>query len=483
MKFNLQQIVSLCKRRGFIFAWSDIYWWFSNSYTYWPYWVELKNNIKSLWWKTFIQKPKDMVWIDWGILLHPATWKASGHVDSFSDALIDCKSCKTRHRADHLIEEQTWIDSEWFTPEQMTEIISKHKVKCPKCWDVKLTEARNFNLMFSVELSKTWEDSRTYLRPETAQAIFLEYRNILTSHKVKLPFGIWQIGKAFRNEITPGNFTFRLLEFEQMEIEYFITPPPGYEENKEAYMKHWITANDWKEDDKHHILSIFWIWLDRMKSWCDLIWLSPENVKEKEHAPEKLSHYSKKTVDLVYNFPFWFNELYGLAYRTDFDLASHEKHSWEKLKFRDALTNKEHLAHVIEPTFWLDRTVLAILCEAYDEIEEWFWKRVVMRFKPNIAPIKVAVLPLSKKLSESAVQIYNMLSDKFTCEFDDTWSIWRRYARQDEVWTPFCVTIDFDSIEWPLKDTVTLRFRDTQDQIRLRAEDLLNFINKGLDEC
>ena len=461
-KLTMEKLVSLCKRRGFIFSGSDIYWWFSNSYTYGPYWSELKNNVKKLWWKTFVHERLDMTGIDWPILLHPKTWEASGHTSNFNDALVDCKDCKARIRADHLIEDQKWLDPEWLPCMEMTKIIEENKLTCPKCWSANLTDVRNFNLMFETQLSKTWESSSAYLRPETAQAIFTEFKNIIDSQKVKLPFWVAQIWKAFRNEITPGNFTFRLLEFEQMEIEYF------------------IEESTWE--------NLFEKWLEDMKSWCSLIWLSNDNLKDKEHADEKLSHYSKRTIDIEYNFPFWFKELYGLAYRTDFDLSQHEKHSWKELKYRDPITNEKFVPHVIEPTFWLDRTILALLCESYDEVEDdKAWTRVVMRFKPQIAPIKLAILPLQKKLREKSMEIFKNFSKYFYCDHDEVWSIWKRYARQDEIWTPYCVTIDFDTTwSWEncdksLLNTVTVRDRDSQKQERIKIEDLRNYIDERIN--
>lgn len=457
---TMEKLVALCKRRGFIFPWSEIYWGFWNSYTYWPYGSALKKNIKDLWWKTFIEKKEDIVWIDWSILLHPKTWEASGHIWGFSDAMLDCKECKARLRADHLIEDQTkWLDPEWLPVEELTKIIEENSLKCPKCWKKNFTNVRNFNLMFETQLSKTWEESKAYLRPETAQAIFLEFKNILDSTRLKMPFWVGQIWKAFRNEITPWNFIFRLLEFEQMEIEYFIK-----EENWE------------KEFEK---------WQKEMKNWCELIWLKKENLKDKEHAKEKLSHYSKRTIDIEYNFPFWgFKELYWLAYRTDFDLKQHEKHSWKELKYRDPITNEKFTPHTIEPTFGLDRTILAVLCDAYSEVsDEKTWTRIILNLDTKIAPVKLAILPLNKKLWEFAKNIFKDLSWEFVCEYDETWTIWKRYARQDEIWTPFCATIDFDTtwtwndVNPELKNTITIRNIKDWKQERIKIEDLKNWIN------
>lgn len=487
-KLTMEKLISLCKRRGFIFAWSEIYWWFSNSYTYWPYWAELKNNIKNLWWKFFVHSRRDMTWIDWPILLHPRTWEASGHTSNFNDAQVDCKDCKARIRADHMIEEQKWIDPEWLPVDEMTKIIKENKLVCPKCWSKNLTDVRTFNLMFQTELSKTWDNTKAYMRPETAQAIFTEFKNILDSQRVKLPFWVAQIGKAFRNEITPWNFTFRLLEFEQMEIEYFIRPPKWFDSNRKKYMDKQVLFTEWEKWDYDHINDPFTKWQEDMKTWCDMIWLSKENLSDKEHAQEKLSHYSKKTVDIQYNFPFGWSELYWLAYRTDFDLSQHEKFSGQELQYRDPETNEKFTPHVIEPTFWLDRTILAVLCDAYSEVEDpKTWVRVVLKLDPKIAPVKVAILPLhAKKQWEYAEKIYKELCMEFKCEYDDWWSIGKRYARQDEIGTPFCITVDFDTTwEWDninpeFKDTVTIRYRDSGEQERVKVSELKEWIKSKL---
>lgn len=485
---TIEKLVSLCKRRWFIFAWSEIYWWFANSYTYWPYWAELKNNIKALWWKFFVHSRRDMTWIDWPILLHPRTWEASGHTSSFNDAQVDCKDCNARIRADHLIEEQKGIDSEWLPVDEMTKIIKDNNLICPKCWSKNLTDVRTFNLMFQTELSKTWDNNKAYMRPETAQAIFTEFKNIIDSQRVKLPFWVAQIGKAFRNEITPWNFTFRLLEFEQMEIEYFISPPPNFIEKRDEFMKKWSKLDDWHDEDVSHILDLFLDWQKDMKTWCHMIWLTKDNLRDKEHLPEKLSHYSKKTTDIEYHYPFWWSELYWLAYRTDFDLSQHEKHSGQELKYRNSETNEKFTPHVIEPTFWLDRTILAVLCDAYTEVEDpKTWTRIILKLDPKIAPVKVAILPLhAKKQWDYAGKIFKNLCMDFYCEYDDWWSIWKRYARQDEIGTPFCVTVDFDCVwEWEninpeFKDMVTVRFRDTWEQERVKVWELKWWIMERL---
>ncbi|NGX35242.1 MAG: Glycine--tRNA ligase [Candidatus Anoxychlamydiales bacterium] len=444
----LKPIVSLCKRRGFVYPGSEIYGGFANTYSYGPYGVELKKNIKDLWWKFFVQSRADMVGIDGPILLHPSTWKASGHIEGFNDALVDCKECKARYRVDKLIEDQTGSDVEGLDLKELSKILTQKDISCPKCNKKNFTEARHFNLMFKTEMSKTdLEHNISYLRPETAQAIFLDYKNVVDTMRVKIPFGIAQIGKAFRNEITPGNFIFRVIEFEQMEIEYF------------------IEENSWEE--------VFDKWLHDMKKWCSMIGLDPNKLKEAEHPKEKLSHYSKKTVDITYDFPFGTNELYGLAYRTDFDLSQHQKFSKVSQEYIDNITNKRYIPHVIEPTFGLDRTFLALLCDAYAvETLENGETRTVMRFAKDIAPVRVAIFPLMKKpeLVKIAKHVFDMLKIKFVSEYDESGAIGRRYRRQDELGTPHCITIDYQSLE---DNTVTLRERDSMKQERFKIDDLI----------
>lgn len=451
---SLKPIVALCKRRGFIYPGSDIYGGFANTYSYGPYGAELKKNIKDLWWKKFVWERKDIVGIDGPILLHPKTWEASGHVEGFNDALIDCKECKSRYRADHLIESELNIKADALDLKELTNLIKDNNVRCPKCGEKNFTEARNFNLMFQTQMSKTSAsgDGIAYLRPETAQAIFLEYKNIIDTMRVKLPFGIAQIGKAFRNEITPGNFIFRVIEFEQMEIEYFI-------EEKE-----------WKH--------LFDLWLDDMHAWCSDIGLSKDKIHLHEHDKKQLSHYSKKTVDIVYDFPFGTSELYGLAYRTDFDLSQHEKFSKVSQSYLDQESNKKFIPHVLEPTFGVDRTILALLCNAYDEetLEDGE-KRTILHLSPKIAPIKAAVFPLMKKepLQDKAKAIYDSLKSQFYIEYDDSGAIGRRYRRQDELGTPFCITVDYDTLE---NNSVTLRDRDSMEQKRINIDELSDILKK-----
>ncbi len=448
----MDKIIALCKRRGFVYPGSEIYGGFGNSYTYGPYGAELKKNIKDLWWQTFVQNREDVVGIDADIILHPKTWEASGHVGGFNDQLVDCKNCQARFRADHLVEDALGQDCEGLPDEEVTKIIKDNNLKCTKCGKTDLSDVRKFSQMFSTQMAKTGAGATAYLRPETAQAMFLEYKNILDSMRVKLPFGIAQQGKAFRNEITPGNFIFRRLEFEQMEIEYF------------------IREEQWKE--------VFEAWLGRMKDWCDTIGLKAEHVHELEHAQEKLSHYSKRTVDLEFDFPFGKKELYGLAYRTNFDLTQHQEHSGKKLEYFDDATGERFIPHVIEPTWGLDRTILAVLCEAYTEEKlEDGSERTVMKITSKLAPVKVAILPLMKKdgLSEKAHEIFKDLQSLGNCEFDKSGAIGKRYRRQDEIGTPVCVTVDYDTLE---DDTVTIRDRDTMKQERIKISELKNLVRE-----
>jgi glycyl-tRNA synthetase len=452
---SLKPIVALAKRRGFIYPGSEIYGGFANTYSFGPYGAELKKNIKDLWWNMFVRERRDMVGLDGPILLHPRAWKASGHLDGFNDAMIDCKACKGRFRCDHLIEETLHQNADGLTLPQMTHLVQTRKVKCPKCGAQDFTEARHFNLMFSTHMSKTGaEGDLAYLRPETAQAIFLDFKNIADTMRVRVPFGVGQIGKAFRNEITPGNFVFRVIEFEQMEIEYFIRP------------EQWESSFDQ--------------WLKAMHDWCRAIGLSPSRIHEKEHPKEQLSHYSKRTVDLVYDFPFGTSELYGLAYRTDFDLKRHAEFSGVNLEYTDPETREKFIPHVIEPTFGVERTVLALLCDAYDEEElEGGEKRTVLHFDPRVAPVKAAVFPLMKKepLSDKAQELFRTLQPRWPCEYDESGAIGKRYRRQDELGTPFCLTIDFETLE---NNTVTLRDRDSMKQERVPIERVASILEQKL---
>lgn len=450
----LKPIVALCKRRGFIFPGSEIYGGFANTYSYGPYGAEMKNNIKNLWWKTFVRERRNIVGIDGPILLHPTTWRASGHVEGFNDALVDCKGCKSRFRADHLIEAKLKTEVGGLSLVDLTQLIQKNNIACPKCGAKNFTEVRNFNLMFQTNMSKTsGGEDIAYLRPETAQAIFLEFKNIVDTMRVKIPFGIAQIGKAFRNEITPGNFIFRTIEFEQMEIEYF------------------IKEKDWE--------ITFEEWLKEMFSWCDKIGLKKDRVHPKEHAKEQLSHYSKRTVDIVYDFPFGTNELYGLAYRTNYDLLRHGEFSSVNEEYVDG--EERFIPHVIEPTFGVDRTILALLCDAFEEEKlEGGDIRNVLHLSPIVSPVKVAIFPLMNKdnLSDKAMKVYSMLKGIWNVEYDDGGAIGRRYRRQDEIGTPFCITIDYETLE---NDTVTLRNRDSMKQERVAISNLISILSNLLN--
>jgi len=457
-ELTMDKIVSLCKRRGFIFPACEIYGGFANAYSYGPYGVELKNNIKKLWWKKFVQDRPDIVGIDGPILLHPKLWEASGHVGGFNDAMVDCKKCKKRFRADHIVEDATGKDMEGDLA-GMSKVLAEGKIKCPNCGASDWTEARTFNMMFKTEMNGiTDEEGKSipvYLRPETAGAIFVDFKNVLDSMRVKVPFGIAQIGKAFRNEIVAGNFIFRLREFEQMEIEYFISPEAKWEPLFEQWLK-------WQEE--------FALEIGARK----------ENISRYEHPKEKLSHYSKKTIDTMYNFPFGIKELYGIAHRSDFDLTQHAKFSGQKLEYLDPETGKRYVPHVLEPTFGVDRSVLVALLAAYDEEATGEETRTVMKFPKSIAPIKAAVFPLLKnkpELVEKAKEIFDTLKTSFVCEFDDNGNIGKRYRRQDEIGTPYCVTVDFETLE---DKAVTVRDRDTMKQERVKIEELEKYLSEKL---
>ncbi|OGF20539.1 glycine--tRNA ligase [Candidatus Falkowbacteria bacterium RIFOXYB2_FULL_38_15] len=428
----MDKIVSLCKRRGFIFPGSEIYGGMANSWDYGPLGVELKNNIKQAWWKRFVQERGDMVGLDAALVMNPKVWEASGHLKNFTDPLVECKKCHNRFRADH-IEGKT----------------------CPDC-EGELTTAKQFNLMFKTFIGPAEESANVaYFRPETAQAMFVDFRQVLETSRKRIPFGIAQIGKAFRNEITPGNFIFRTREFEQMEIEYF------------------IKENDWQKS--------FEYWLAEMYEWMNYLGLSKEHIHNLEVPDGERAHYSKRTVDIEYDFPFGKSELYGLAYRTDFDLKNHSNSSGVDLVYTDPESGEKYIPHVIEPTFGVDRSVLAVLVEAYCEEEAPTTKegetetRVVLKIPKHIAPIKVAILPLSKKeeLSNVAKEIYKEVSRNFFAEYDETQSIGKRYRRQDEIGTPYCVTVDFDSLE---DKKVTVRDRDTMEQERIEIKELVNYL-------
>jgi glycyl-tRNA synthetase len=447
---TMEKIVALAKNRGFVYPGSEIYGGLANAWDYGPLGVELKNNVKKAWWKKFVQESPYNVGVDCAILMNPQVWVASGHVGGFSDPLIDCKQCKTRHRADKLIEDWNKENNinqpvDGWTNEQLIGYIKEKGVKCPDCGSTNFTDIRKFNLMFKTFQGVT-EDSKAeiYLRPETAQGIFVNFKNVQRTTRKKIPFGIGQIGKSFRNEITPGNFTFRTREFEQMELEFFCEPGKDLE---------WF--NYWKEFCMNWLLSLG---------------IKKENLKMRDHSKEELSHYSNATTDIEFKFPFGWGELWGIADRTDFDLRQHMEHSKEDLSYFDPNTNEKYVPYCIEPSLGADRVTLAFLCDAYDEEEVAEGDvRTVLRFHPAIAPVKIAVLPLSKKLGDEAYKLYEKLTKKYVCEYDETGSIGKRYRRQDEIGTPFCITFDFDSLN---DQSVTIRDRDTMQQVRLKIDEL-----------
>lgn len=455
---TMDKLVALCKTRGFIFAGSDIYGGLANSWDYGPLGIELKNNVKRAWWKKFIQTSPYNVGLDSAILMNPEVWKASGHLGNFSDPLMDCKSCRSRHRADQLIEDymaKHGIDDNCggWTNEQMADFIEEHKIKCPVCGKADFTSIRQFNLMFKTFQGVNEDTAATiYLRPETAQGIFVNYAAVQRSMRKKLPFGVGQIGKSFRNEITPGNFIFRTREFEQMELEFFCVPG---------------TDLDWFE-----------YWKKEAKEWLFSLGIKEENLRLRDHDQEELAFYSKGTTDFEYRFPWGFGELWGIADRTDYDLKQHAEASGKKLEYQDPQTNEKYVPYVIEPSLGVDRALLAFLTEAYDEeVLENGDKRTVLHFSNALAPYKVAILPLQKKLKDKGEEVFKILAEDFNCDFDITGSIGKRYRRQDEIGTPYCVTIDFDTLE---DNTVTIRDRDSMEQIRINIDELNNYFAKQL---
>lgn len=447
---TMDKIVALCKSRGFVYPGSEIYGGLANTWDYGPLGVELLSNVKKAWWKKFVQQSPYNVGLDSGILYNPQVWVASGHVVNFNDPLIDCKSCKMRHRADHLLE-SAGISAVGLSNDEMSATIAEHKVGCPNCGNVDFTPIRKFNMMFKAHQGVT-EESATelYLRPETAQGIFVQFKNILRSSRKKIPFGVAQIGKAFRNEITPGNFTFRTREFEQMELEFFCVPG---------------TDLEW-----------FAYWKDFCRNWLLSLHMRTESLSLRDHAKEELSHYSNATTDIEFLYPFGWGELWGIADRTDFDLKSHQAHSGESLEYFDQEGNRRYIPYVIEPSLGATRMALAFLIDAYDEEavdDASDDTRVVLKLHPFLSPIKAAILPLSKKLSEVARGIFDTLSEDFMCDFDDTGSIGKRYRRQDEIGTPLCVTYDFESEQ---DNCVTVRDRDTMAQTRIPIADLSAYV-------
>ena len=451
---NMETIVALCKGRGFVYPGSDIYGGLSNSWDYGPLGVELKNNIKKAWWKKFVQESPYNVGLDSAILMNPQVWVASGHVGGFSDPLLDCKDCKTRHRADKLIEDECGQPADGWSNEQMMDYIREHNIPCPNCGGHNFTDIRQFNLMFKTFQGVT-EDAKSelYLRPETAQGIFVNFANIQRTSRKKIPFGVAQIGKSFRNEITPGNFIFRIREFEQMELEFFCQPG---------------TDLDW-----------FMYWKNYCKDWLMNLGMTEENLRLRDHDKEELSFYSKATTDFEFLFPFGWGELWGIADRTDYDLTQHINHSGQKLEYFDSESGEHYVPYVIEPSLGADRVLLAFLCDAYDE-EQLDEKdtRVVLHLHPALAPFKAAVLPLSKKLSDEARGVFETLSKQFMVDFDESGSIGKRYRRQDEIGTPYCITFDFDSVE---DHCVTVRDRDSMEQVRLPIDQLPAFLSEKLE--
>lgn len=449
----MDKVVSLCKRRGFVFPGSEIYGGLANTWDYGPMGVELKKNISDAWWKFFVRDRKDMVGLDAAILMNPKVWQASGHVDCFNDALVDCKDCKARLRADHLIEDAVPdAKVEGLSTAELDALIKKHSIKCPKCGSTNFTEARVFNLLFQTNIGPVSKDSEAvYLRGELAQSMFVDFKNIMDTGRQKIPFGIAQVGKCFRNEITPGNFIFRTIEFDLMEFEFFI---------KEEEWEKW-----------------FDYWLSEMKEWLNIVGIDAAKTRVREHTEDELSHYSKRTCDIEFETPFGWKELYGLAYRTDFDLKNHMDKTGINLQYRDPVTNEQYIPHVVEPTFGLTRSVLMVLLSAYNEEEVDGETRVVLKLNPAIAPVKVAVLPLQKKLEDDAMKVYDLLKKDFACEFDLSGSIGKRYRRQDEIGTPYCVTFDFESLE---DNSVTVRDRDTMQQERIKIDDLNNYLKNKM---
>lgn len=452
---TMDKIVNLCKNRGFVFPGSEIYGGLANSWDYGPVGSELKKNIKELWWKRFVHENEYNIGIDAAIIMNPKVWQASGHLAGFSDPLVDCKECKQRFRADNLIEEfsKGTVSAEAMSNEEMEKYISENKVRCPNCGKSNFTGMRNFNLMFKTFMGVT-EDAKSelYLRPETAQGMFVDYKNVLRTQRAKVPFGIAQMGRSFRNEITPGNFIFRTREFEQMELEFFCKPG---------------TDIEW-----------FNFYKAQMRNWLYDLGIRKENLRERDHSPEELCFYSKATCDFEFKFPFGWGELWGIADRTDYDLTQHQTFSGESMEYTDPVTNEKYIPYVVEPALGVDRMFLTILCNAYDEetIAEDD-TRVVLHLHPALAPYKVAILPLSKKLSDKAKEVHKKLTKHFNCDYDEAGSIGKRYRREDEIGTPFCVTIDFDTLE---DDTVTIRDRDTMQQIRLKIDELVPYISEKI---
>jgi len=453
-KKTMDKIVALCKTRGFIFPGSEIYGGLANSWDYGPLGVEFKNNVKRAWWKKFVQESRYNVGLDSAIIMNPEAWVASGHVGGFSDPLMDCKQCKARHRADKLIEDYAFQNGTDDNPagwsfDEMAAYIKEKDIACPLCGGKTFTDIKKFNLMFKTFIGVTEDSANTvYLRPETAQGIFVNFPAVQRASRKKLPFGVAQIGKSFRNEITPGNFVFRTREFEQMELEFFCKPG---------------TDLEW-----------FKYWKDFCHKWLLDLGMTPENLRLRDHDPEELCFYSKATTDFEFLFPFGWGELWGIADRTDYDLGQHQNHSGKDMTYFDQETGEHYIPYVVEPSLGADRVALAFLVDAYDE--ETLAEgdvRVVLRLHPALAPVKAAVLPLSKKLSDKALELYDELAREFPVDFDETGSIGKRYRREDEIGTPFCITYDFDT---ETDGCVTVRDRDTMQQVRIPISEVKQYI-------
>ena len=453
-ELTMERLVALCKQYGFIYQGSEIYGGLANTWDYGPLGAELKSNVKKAWLKKFVQEDPNNVGLDSAILMNPKTWEASGHISTFSDPLIDCKHCKTRYRADKLIED-TGVEASGMTDEELIKYINDKKIVCPKCGSLDYTDIRKFNLMFKTFQGVT-EDSKStiYLRPETAQGIFTNFLNVQRSMRLKIPFGIGQVGKSFRNEITPGNFIFRVREFEQMELEFFCKPG---------------TELDW-----------FKYYKETCVNFLKSLGIKEENLRLRDHSKEELSFYSNATTDIEYKFPFGWGELWGIASRTDYDLKQHEKFSSVSMNYLDPDTNEKYVPYVIEPSLGVERTVLTVLCNAYREEElENGETREVMSFHPYLAPYKIAVLPLVKKFhSEKATNLYKKLSKYFMVSYDESGNIGKRYRRQDIIGTPYCITVDDETLN---NDTVTIRNRDTMEQVIVPVNQIIDFVNDKLE--
>ncbi len=496
MKSFIQKIATFCKRKGFVYPSCEIYGGFAGFYDYGPLGAELKKNIKDEWWNRFVRQRDDVVGMDACTINHPMVWRASGHVECFVDPLVECKKCHTRHRADHLIEDALGIAVDGISLERINQLIKEHNLKCPKCGG-ELTQARTFNLMFKTFVGPT-EDERSiaYLRPETAQLIFVNFKLILETTRVKLPFGIAQIGRAYRNEISPRNFLFRMREFEQMEIEYFVHPDkinecPYLTDEILDFEMNVLSAEMQKMGEQHRkmklrealekgIIKTKWhvYWLYEMCKWFIDLGVNPEKLRIRQHLPEERSHYALDTWDIEYHFPFGWKEIHGMANRTTFDLEQHMKFSGKDLTYFDEESKKKVIPYVVvEPSQGVDRAFLVFIIDAYHEEEDG---RVVLKLHPKLAPYKVAVFPLVTKdgFPEKAREVYRMLKRKFVAFYDEKGSIGRRYARQDEIGTPYCVTIDYDTLQ---NNTVTIRDRDTREQVRVKIDELTDILEKLIE--